>query len=238
LPDERYTSTRRSLSGISMAMSSVISATRRPRRTRCAGVLLAVERADAHQAVHAALGLDVAVGVLALDDECRLGDARLVARLDVLDLDLEARALGPAVVHAEEHVGPVAGLGPPRPRLDGEERVVPVELACQEGRDLELVELVPHGRDRPQELPLVNLALAGVREPKELEHHVGVVDLLLERDDGQDGPLERVQLGDVLLGALVVVPERGRAHLRLHRLYLTALLIDVKETSTGGLRAS
>ena len=50
--------------------------------------------------------------------------------------------------------------------------------------------------------------------------------------------LEAVQLGDVLLGALVVVPERRGAHLRLHGLDFALLLLDVKETSTSGRRAS
>ena len=95
-----------------------------------------------------------------------------------------------------------------------------------------------HGRDRLLELAFVGFPLGGVGGLDELDHHARVVDLPLEGDHGQDGPLQRVQLGDVLLGALVVVPERGRAHLGLHGLYLAPLLVDVKETSTGGRRAS
>src|SRR5580658_7317164 len=200
--------------------------------------LVRVKGADPDEPVHAALGLGVAVGVLALDDERRLRDAGLVPRLDVLDLDLEAAALRPAVVHAQQHVAPVAGLGAARSRLYREERVVPVELAGEERRDLQLVELVGHGRDAPLELLLVGLAVGAVQGLHELQHDIRVVDLLLERDHGQDAPLEHVQLGYVLLGPLVVVPEGGFAHLGLHRLYLPALLVDVKETSTSGRRAS
>jgi hypothetical protein len=42
----------------------------------------------------------------------------------------------------------------------------------------------------------------------------------------------------MLLGPLVVAPERRVAHLGLQRLYFASLLVDVKETSTGVLRAS
>jgi hypothetical protein len=114
--------------------------------------LVGVERADAHEAVHAALGLAVAVGVLALDEHGGLADAGLVAGLHVLHLDGEAAALGPAVVHAEKHVGPVVRLGAARARLDGEDGVVLVELAGEEGGDLELVELGDHRGDLSVEL--------------------------------------------------------------------------------------
>jgi hypothetical protein len=42
----------------------------------------------------------------------------------------------------------------------------------------------------------------------------------------------------VTLGAVAMVPEGRRAHLGLHRLDLPELLFAVKETSTGGRRAS
>jgi len=57
-------------------------------------------------------------------------------------------------------------------------------------------------------------------------------------DDGEDGALQDVEFGDVRLGALVVVPEIGRAHLGVHGLDLVLFLFDVKETSRDGRRAS
>ena len=146
--------------------------------------------------------------------------------------------LGPPVVHPEEHIGPVAGLRPARARLDRKDGVVGVELARQEGGDLEPVELLPHGRHGLVQLLLVDLALGRRRPLDQLGHDAGVLHLPLERDHGQDGPLEHVQLRDVLLGALAVVPEPRFAHLGLHGLDLPALLVDVKETSTSGRRAS
>ena len=54
----------------------------------------------------------------------------------------------------------------------------------------------------------------------------------------QDGAFERVDLADVFLGALVVIPEGGIAHLGLKRLYFAKLLFAVKETSIDARRAS
>jgi len=72
----------------------------------------------------------------------------------------------------------------------------------------------------------------------QLDHDIDVVNLTLERDHGQDRALHRVQVGYVLLGPLIVVPERRIAHLGFQRLYLPAFLVDVKETSRGVRRAS
>jgi hypothetical protein len=60
----------------------------------------------------------------------------------------------------------------------------------------------------------------------------------VEGDDWEDGLLQAVELGDVLLRALVVVPEIRIALLGLQGIDLTLLLFAVKETSTGGRRVS
>ena len=88
-----------------------------------------VEGRDAHQAMHAQLGLQPAVGVVALDDDGRRLDARFVAGGLFDDLDLELAALGPAYVHAQEHPGPVAALRAAGPRVDFEIGVVGVGFA-------------------------------------------------------------------------------------------------------------
>src|SRR5690606_30338948 len=64
----------------------------------------AVERADAHEPVHAALGLGVAVGVLALDQQRGRLDAGLLAGAVLDNLYLVALALGPAGVHPQQHL--------------------------------------------------------------------------------------------------------------------------------------
>ena len=59
-----------------------------------------VERGDADEAMDAALGLDVAVGVGAFEAERSLADARAFAFGDVFDFDLKAATFSPAGVHA------------------------------------------------------------------------------------------------------------------------------------------
>src|SRR5262249_30608820 len=72
---------------------------------------IGVERRDADQPVHAVLALEPAERVAALDLDGGRLDAGLLA-LALLDpLDLVAVLLGPAGVHAHEHVGPVLALG-------------------------------------------------------------------------------------------------------------------------------
>ena len=70
-----------------------------------------VERRDAHQAVHARLGLQPAVGVVALDHDRRRLDAGLVAGRLFEHFDVEFAPLAPAHVHAQQHARPVAALG-------------------------------------------------------------------------------------------------------------------------------
>ena len=61
--------------------------------------------------MHSALRLRVAVGVLAFDQDRRLADAGLIARLNILQFHLKPATLRPALVHAEQDVGPVVRLG-------------------------------------------------------------------------------------------------------------------------------
>ena len=100
--------------------------------------LVGVERADAHQPVHAALGLQVAVGVRAGHEERDALDAGLLAGQVVEDAHLEPVLLAVAAVHAEQHLGPVAGLGAARARVQAQVGVVRVELPAQQGAHLEV----------------------------------------------------------------------------------------------------
>ena len=75
----------------------------------------------------------------------------------------------------------------------------------------------------------------GIGVPKNVAAEV--VDLFLKCHHRQHRTFQTVQFRDVFLGALVVIPETGRALLRVHRLDLALLLFDVKETSRGVRRA-
>src|SRR5262249_19905690 len=69
------------------------------------------EGTDPHQPVDAALGGEEAAGVLPAGDEGRRLETGLLPRRGLLHLDLEAAALGPAQVHAQQHLGPVLRVG-------------------------------------------------------------------------------------------------------------------------------
>jgi len=80
-------------------------------------------------------------------------------------------------------------------------------------RRFELVELSDHRGDLSVELLGGGFLLGAFGGLDELHHHVDVAEPLVEIDDREDGALQVFELGDVRLGALVVVPEIGRAHL-------------------------
>ena len=86
--------------------------------------------------MHAAFGLEVAVGVLAFDENRRRLDAGLLARMMVDHLDLEAVPLAPARVHAQQHLGPVLALGAAGAGIDLDIAAVGVRLAREKRGDL------------------------------------------------------------------------------------------------------
>ncbi len=71
--------------------------------------------------------------VFADDGEGRGLDARLFAVLVVVDLRLESLLLGPAQVHAHQHLGPVLALGAARAWMNGDDGVERIGLAAEHG---------------------------------------------------------------------------------------------------------
>ena len=120
--------------------------------------------------------------------------------------DLVAVLLGPARIHAQQHVGPVLALGAAGAGMDFEIAVVGIGLARQQRLELaprhlglELLERRLGVGDRL----LILLGLA------ELDHGELVVELLLDAADGGELVLERGALLHHALRALLVVPEIG-----------------------------
>ena len=109
------------------------------------------------------LAAEIAVGVFALDVDGRLLDAGRAAVLAVGDLGLEALGLGPHQIHPQQHLGPVAGLGPARPGVDRHEGVAVVVGTAEHRAELERVEigLGLLGRRADLVVELVGLALLG-----------------------------------------------------------------------------
>ncbi len=95
-----------------------------------------IERRDAHQAMHAALGLEPAIGVGAGDPDRRRFDPGLLAAALFEPFDLVAVRLGPARIHAQQHLGPILRLGAAGAGMDLEIAVVGVGLARQQAFEL------------------------------------------------------------------------------------------------------
>ena len=179
--------------------------------------VLRVERADADQPMDAALGPQPAIRPPALDLDGHALEPRLLALLLVDDLGLEAVVVGPAQVHAQEHLGPVGRLGAAGAGADRQDRRALVVLAGeQEGGPLSREILLERG-GIPFELRL-ELGVGALVE--QLEGRLEVVGAGQQAMPHLDLGPEAVGLAEDLLGAALVVPEpgfRGSAHRVLRR---------------------
>jgi hypothetical protein len=118
-----------------------------------------VEGREAHEPVHALLGGEEPVGVVAGRAEGRRLDAGLLPRAGLQQLHAEAPSLGPAHEHAQDHLGPVLGVRAARAGVDGDERVARVVGAGEQALLLERLQ------------PLLDPGELGV----ELSRQVGVL---------------------------------------------------------------
>jgi len=171
--------------------------------------------------VHAPLRLEDPVGVLAGDRERRGLEAGLLAwgRLD--QLLAEAAVARPAQVHAQEHLGPVLGVGAAGPGVDRDDGVAAVVVAPEERGFLEAAELAPQRHDR--RLDLVELVVR-----RDLEQLAEVRDLGRERVVAVEALRQTRVLGREPCRALLIVPEARGAHLLLERGDALAQAIRVK----------
>ena len=184
-----------------------------------------VKGGHAHQPVDARLAFQVAIGVLALHHDGGAFQAGLVAVQVVQGGDFKAVALGPAVVHAEQHLGPVLGLSAAGTGVEGEDSVVLIVLAGKQGGQL-------HGG---------NLVFNGFNLLFGLVHQREVLGLVAHLDEGHAVPGAALELliGLVLplegghalgdfLGLLHIVPEAGLGGLVLQHLHLFPQLFQAQ----------
>ncbi len=97
-----------------------------------------VEGRDADEAMHTDLARQHAVGVGSVHRKGGGLDACLFGGLVVVEFRLESLALGPAQVHAHEHLGPVLRFGAAGAGMDGDDGVARVVLAGEQRLGLEL----------------------------------------------------------------------------------------------------
>jgi len=172
------------------------------REGRVATVSL-VEGALTDEAVLAPFGLQDPVGVLAADREGGGLDPRLLPGARLEQLDCEAPVGGPALVHAQHHLGPVLGVGAAGPGLERDDGVARVVFAIEESRLLELLELAAKRRERCRDL-VVHLAAVQARE-------LARVRVVAEqRPIALEAPRRACVLGRDLRGPALVVPETRR----------------------------
>ncbi len=161
------------------------------------------ERRDAHQPVHAAFGLQPAIGVGAVDLDRRRFDAGAFAGALLEPLDLVVVLLGPADIHAQQHLGPVLRLGAAGAGMHFEIAVVAVGLARQQAFDLAplrlVVQLFELGFGLRDD---IGVAL-GFAETDQLDR---LVDLALDAAIAFDRPFEPGALAQHLLRFARVIP--------------------------------
>ena len=112
--------------------------------------------------------------------------ARLLGVGGVENLDGVLVPLGPAGVHAQEHLGEVGGVHTAGAGADGDDGVAGVVLAAEQRADLQVGEVLADGRQVRLSLGedlggILTLLLAG-----ELDHRLEVLDALAQALD----PLE------------------------------------------------
>ena len=199
-----------------------------------------VEGRDAHQPVHAPLGGEEPVGVLAVDGEGDALDAGLVALAGFVQLDVEAPRLRPAQVHAQEHLGPVLALGAPGARVDADDGVAGVELPGEQPLLLQALEDPADLGRQPLDLfrqLLGHLVAAGLLGGH-VEQHLQVVDLRGEVLVVLQPAPQAAVAGAQLLGVVLVVPEVRGAHRLLEGGDVALQRIGVKDSPlpTGASR--
>ena len=184
--------------------------------------------------MHAALGGQQAVGVAALDDEGGRQQSGLLARGRLVDLEVEAAALGPAQVHAQHHLGPVLRVGPAGTGVDLGHGVAVVVRAGEQRAQLELaepaVEVVDHRLDLGPDR-VVGLLL------DELEEGLGVGQLLAQAVELLEVLVHPAQLGGHRPGVVGVVPQARLGGLLLQLGPAVVEAVEVEEAPGLGKRS-
>ena len=183
-----------------------------------------------HQPVHAALGLQPAIGVVARNLDGGGLDAGLFALRLFEIFDLEAMFFGPARVHAEQHLGPVLAFGSAGAGVDLEIGIEAVGFARQQRFQLAagdfLLQVLQRGLGLGDDAGIV-LGLA------EFDHADIVLELALDLADAVERILQRGPLLHQLLRLLGIVPEIGSFGELVQFRQTRGGLFDVKDASSA-----
>ena len=177
--------------------------------------------------MHAGLGAQPAVGMVAAHLDGGALDARHFARARIDDLGAEAAGGRPLEVHAQQHLRPVLRLGAARAGLDVEVGVVRVHLAAEHALELEFADLGLDLREVALDLAGGGLVVLGLGELQQLDgigHRAGGRVHLLDL-----GGEARALLAE-LLGLLGLLPDGGVFEFAADFLEPLFLQIVLKET--------
>src|SRR5450432_3043755 len=141
---------------------------------------VAVERTDAHQAVHAHLGAQIAVRVRTVHGERSAVDALFITGLKVDHFGLETAALAPTEIHAQHHLAPVFGVCATGAWVNADNRVRVVHWAREHALQLDFADALFEGRHLGLYLVHDLFVVVGSAQLEQLD---GVRDVLRERFD-------------------------------------------------------
>jgi hypothetical protein len=180
--------------------------------------------------VHAVLGAQVAVGIVAGDLQRRALDAGDLAVAPLQLLDLEAPLVAEPGVHALEHRRPVLRFGAARAGLDVHEAVIRVEGVGEHAAEFEagnaLFEFFHVGKNRDQR----RVVALGARH---LEQLFRVLQARADLGQHGDGAFEGFLFPAELLGSLLVVPDAGIGEQLFYFREALLLAFEVKDTSAA-----
>src|ERR1035441_4810180 len=122
-------------------------------------------------------------GILSGDDQRRALDAGGFARQRVVDLHLPAAGFGPALVHPQQHAGPIAGFGAARTRVDVHDAVALIVAAIEKDLQFEGIEVFEELGEVLLQL-LLNFGLGGLRLGfTQFHHDVEIFELLFRLEE-------------------------------------------------------
>ena len=187
----------------------VVGELRRHPHRREAGVppMRGVERRDAHQAVHALLRLQKAVGVVALHHHRGALDPRLLVGRGLQHRGLQSLALRVAQIHPEQHLRPVLGVQPSGPGVHRQDSVGRIVVLVQQDQELVALQRPAQLLRAPLELPL---ELGVVALPQHLLQDLQVIQLGRDLLPLRETPVDRRELLQDVLVPLAGPEVRGR----------------------------
>ncbi|OIQ65037.1 hypothetical protein GALL_534080 [mine drainage metagenome] len=189
-----------------------------------------IERRYPHQPVHARLGFQPAIGVVAADLDGGGLDARLFTLRLFQVLDLEAVLFGPARIHAQQHRGPILALGSPRAGVNLEIGIEAVGFPRQQGLQLATRDFLLQGFQRGLGFSHHARIVLGLAE---FDHADIVLEFALDLANAVERILQRGALLHQLLRFLGIVPEIGVFSELVQLRKARRGCIDVKDASSA-----